>query len=233
MGGKLFVIEGTDGSGKQTQYTRLSERLKNEGYNIKSISFPRYNSPSSSLVKMYLAGEFSDNPNEVSPYIASTFYTADRYAAYKQEFEEFYRKGGIVILDRYTSSNMVHQAGKIKDAEERDKYLDWLMAYEFGLFGLPVPDKTFLLDMPPEYVQKLMKDRQNKFSGTGRKDIHERYNQHLKDSYLNALAIADKYDWYTVRCVRDGKVRSIDDIHEEIYSELIKYLPKKGRKIYV
>ena len=122
--GSLFVIDGTDGSGKQTQFMKLQERLKSEGIEYKTVSFPNYDSPSSSLVKMYLSGEFGTNAKEISPYIASTFYAVDRYATFKKDLEEYYNKGGIILADRYTTANMVHQAGKISDIEEREKFLN-------------------------------------------------------------------------------------------------------------
>ena len=137
--GKLFVIDGTDGSGKQTQFNKLQEKLKEEGIDYKVVSFPNYESPSSSLVKMYLSGESGKNAKEISPYIASTFYAADRYATFKMGYKEYYDNGGIILADRYTTSNMVHQAGKIKDETERKKFLDWLCDFEFNLYGLQVP----------------------------------------------------------------------------------------------
>ena len=121
--GKLFVIDGTDGSGKQTQFKKLQERLDAENIEYKTVSFPNYDSPSSSLVKMYLSGEFGKNAKDVSPYIASTFYAADRYATFKTGYQEYYDNGGIILADRYTTANMVHQAGKIDDEEEREKIL--------------------------------------------------------------------------------------------------------------
>ena len=141
--GKLFVIDGTDGSGKQTQFNKLAERLEKENIKFKKISFPNYDSPSSSLVKMYLDGEFGENAKDISPYIASTFYAADRYATYKKNLEEFYKNGGIILADRYTTANMVHQAGKISNKEEREKFLNWLWDFEFNLYGIPVPTKCF------------------------------------------------------------------------------------------
>ena len=113
--GKLFVIDGTDGSGKQTQFQKLQERLKENGVDYKVVSFPNYDSPSASLVKMYLSGEFGENAKDVSPYIASTFYAADRYATFKTGYQKYYDEGGVILADRYTTANMVHQAGKIKD----------------------------------------------------------------------------------------------------------------------
>ena len=222
--GKLFVIDGTDGSGKQTQFQKITERLKKEGVNIKVASFPNYESESSSLVKMYLAGEFGENAQEISPYIASTFYAADRYATFKKELENFYNEGGIIFADRYTTANMVHQAGKIKDEKERKKFLDWLWNFEFNLYGLPVPTKTFFLNMPTEYAIKLMENRENKITHESKKDIHESNKQHLEDAYQAACSLVKEYDWYEVKCVKEEKIRTIEDIHEEIYAEVKKYL---------
>src|SRR5690625_2181620 len=124
--GKLFVIDGTDGSGKQTQFEKLKEHLKKYNIDFKVVSFPNYESPSSSLVKMYLSGEFGNNAKDVSPYIASTFCAVDRFASYKKEFEEFYKKGGVVLADRYTTANMVYQAGTIDDLVEGEMFLGWV-----------------------------------------------------------------------------------------------------------
>lgn len=218
--GKLFVIDGTDGSGKQTQFKKLQERLTKEGIDYKTVSFPNYDSPSSSLVKMYLAGEFGENAKQVSPYIASTFYAADRYATFKKELEEYYNNGGTIFADRYTTANMIHQAGKIQDKNERKKLLDWIWDFEFNLYGLPVPSEVFLLKMPPEVSIELMKDRENKFTHEAAKDIHERDKNHLIDAYNAACDVAKDYGWFTIECVKDGKIRTIEDIHEEIYKEL-------------
>ena len=219
--GKLFVIDGTDGSGKQTQFKKLQERLTKEGIDYKTVSFPNYDSPSSSLVKMYLAGEFGENAKQVSPYIASTFYAADRYATFKKELEEYYNNGGTILADRYTTANMIHQAGKIQDKNERKKLLDWIWDFEFNLYGLPVPSEVFLLKMPPEVSIELMKDRENKFTHEAAKDIHERDKNHLIDAYNAACDVAKDYGWFTIECVKDGKIRTIEDIHEEIYLSLI------------
>ena len=200
--GKLFVIDGTDGSGKQTQLEKLRKRLDEENIEYKNISFPNYESPSSSLVKMYLSGEFGQNAKEISPYIASTFYAADRY----------------------TTSNMIHQAGKIKDDAEREKFLDWLWDFEFNLYKIPIPTETFFLNMPTEYALKLIANRENKFSHTQKKDIHEKDETHLRESYNEALKLVKKYNWKEIKCVENEKVRSIDDIHEDIWKEIKKYL---------
>ncbi len=222
--GKLFVIEGTDSSGKQTQLQKLKERFEKEGIEYKSISFPNYDSNSSELVKIYLNGELAQDPKEISPYIASTFYAADRYITFKKEYNEYFENGGIILVDRYTTSNMVHQAGKIKDDAERKKFLDWLWDFEFNLYGLPIPTQVIFLNMPTEYAIKLMENRKNKITKEEKKDIHERSPEHLKDAYNEALKLSKKYNWYEVQCVKDEKIRTIEDIHEEIFEEVKKYL---------
>jgi len=222
--GKLFVIEGTDGSGKQTQLQKLAEKFSENHIEYKTVSFPNYDSPSSSLVKMYLSGEFGSDPKDVSPYVASTFYAADRYATYKKDLEEFYLKGGIILADRYTTANMVHQTGKIKDLKEREKFLDWLFDLEFGIYGLPEPTEVFFLNMPPKKSEELMKNRINKFSHEEAKDIHERNPKHIEESYQAACSLIDKYHWFEIKCVQNDEVRSIEDIHEEIYHEVLKHI---------
>ena len=195
MKGKLIIIEsGSDASGKATQTKKLVERLSNEYKNIRKVEYPNYESESSALVKMYLRGDFGKNPSDVDPYVSSTFYAADRY----------------------TTSNMVHQASKM-DKEDRDKYLDWLVDYEFNLYKIPKPDCVIFLDVPIEFSQKLMENRKNKITGEDKKDIHESDVDYLTKSYNNSLYIADKYNWKKINCVENETLRSIEDIHEEIY----------------
>ena len=215
--GKLIVIDGTDGSGKETQMNILQENLKKNNIEFKKVSFPNYDAPSSSLVKMYLSGEFGTDPKSVSPYVASTFYAVDRYATYKKELEEYYEKGGLILADRYTTANIVHQAGKIKDKEERKKFLTWLWDLEFNLYKIPKPDKVFFLNMPIEFVEELIKNRKNKFNNNQVKDIHERDEGHLRDSHQSACEVAKEYNWNEIKCVINGKLRTREDIGEEIF----------------
>ena len=222
--GKLFVIDGTDGSGKQTQFEKLKERLTKERIEYKTVSFPNYHSSSSSLVKMYLSGEFGTNAKKISPYIASTFYAVDRYATFQTGYKEYYEKGGIILVDRYTTSNMIHQAGKIENEGERKKFLEWLWDFEFNLYGLPVPTKVFFLNMPIEKSIELIQNRENKFTHETQKDIHERDKNHLQDAYQAACEVAKIYDWHEIMCVKDNNIRSIEDIHEEIYEEIKKHI---------
>lgn len=225
--GKLFVIDGTDGSGKQTQFDLLKKHLTEDGIEYRTVSFPNYDSPSSSLVKMYLSGEFGENAKDVSPYIASTFYAADRYATFKKDLKEYYENGGIILADRYTTANMVHQAGKITDEVEREKFLNWLFDLEFNIYGLPVPTEVFFLNMPPKKVEELIKNRENKFTHNDKKDIHERDSKHLEDSYNAACSLVDKYDWNEVKCVENNEIRTREDIHNEIYNIVYKEIQKK------
>ena len=222
--GKLFVIDGTDGSGKQTQLETLKKRLMNEKIDFKTVSFPNYDSPSSALVKMYLEGEFGTDAKAISPYIASTFFAADRYATYVTQYKEYFEKGGIILADRYTTANMVHQAGKITNEAERKKFIDWLWDFEFNLYGLPIPTEVFFLNMPPKFSLELMKDRENKITHDNKKDIHENNAEYLKEAYNAACKLAKEYNWYEIKCIKNKKLRSVEDIHEEIYKQIRKYI---------
>ena len=226
MNGKLIIIEaGTDGSGKATQTKRLFTRLKEEKYNIRKVEYPNYKSNSSALVKMYLNGEFGYRPEDVNAYAASTFFAVDRYASYMKEWKTYYENGGIVLADRYTTSNMVHQASKIDEEIERNTYLDWLWDLEFVKLGLPVPDLVIFLDVPPVITNNLMFNRNNKITGGSKKDIHESDSEYLAKTYLNACRIAKRYDWKRIECTADACLKSIDDIHNEIYDYVVKNLP--------
>ena len=141
--GRLLVIEGLDGSGKATQAKLLASHLAESGCKVMEITFPDYESDSSALVKMYLSGQFGDKPDDVNPYAASSFYAVDRYASYKTRWGSFYEAGGIVIADRYTTSNAVHQCSKLPP-EQWDDFLRWAFDYEYRLLGLPAPDAVFI-----------------------------------------------------------------------------------------
>lgn len=219
--GKLIIIEsGSDGSGKATQTKILYDRLKAEGHNVRKITFPNYDSPACTPVKMYLSGEFGTKPEDVNAYVASTFYAVDRFASYKKEWGEFYNNGGIIISDRYVTSNMVHQAVKMNDKQEREEYLDWLYDLEFKKYGLPVPDCVLFLDVAPQVSENLMKNRVNKFTGEAEKDIHENNKEYLINCYNNSLEIASKYGWKRIKCNNNEELRSIEDISEEVYNSI-------------
>ena len=216
--GKLIVIEGTDSSGKETQTKKLYERLANEVEKVRKISFPNYESPACEPVKMYLAGAFGDNALNINPYPVSTMFAIDRYASYKMDWESFYNAGGIIVTDRYTTSNMVNQASKIENIDEKSKYLGWLEDLEYNKMGIPKPDLVIFLNMPTEMAVKLMEARKNKITGEEKKDIHEKDTSYLKKSYDNACDIAKKYNWQEMKCVENKRLKTIEEIGEEIYT---------------
>jgi dTMP kinase len=219
--GKLIIIEsGADGSGKATQTEKIYEKLKAEGYKVRKVTFPVYDSDSSALVKMYLRGDFGTDPESIDAYVASTFFAVDRYASYKTDWGKFYEDGGIIISDRYTTSNMVHQGAKMESKEELENYLNWLYDLEYNTYKIPKPDAVMFLDVHPEVCQKLRENRENKITGTLEKDIHESDEDYLVKSYENAKYIASKYSWIELKCTRDGDMICIDEIAEELYKKI-------------
>lgn len=219
--GKLIIIEGGDGSGKATQTALLKKRLLKEGYNVRTVSFPNYDSPAAMPVKMYLAGDFGKNPSDVNPYVASTFYAVDRFASFRQDWQEFYEQGGLILADRYTTSNMIHQAVKYDDPGERDRFLDWLDDLEFGKFGLPRPDGVCLLDVPEAVTERLMAKREHKTGGaTG--DIHEKDSNYLVRVHAAYDELSRRYGWQRIYCADETgeQLRSIEAIHEDVYKAI-------------
>ena len=213
--GKLIVFEGTDGSGKSTQFELLAKRLEAEQIGFQRLRFPQYEEPSSALIRMYLGGAFGDDPEAVNAYAASTFYAVDRYASYQCVWKDYYQGGGLVVSDRYTTSNAVHQGSKVPEAEQAE-FFRWLYDLEYDRMGLPRPDLVVLLDMPVELSEQLMRKREQS-TGT-HADIHERDEDYLKKCRDVALHAAEYYGWRTVSCAKDGVIRSVEDIHEEVYA---------------
>ena len=212
--GKLIVFEGTDGSGKSTQFQILTDRLERENRGFHRLRFPRYDKESSALIRMYLGGEFGQDPEAVNAYAASTFYAVDRYASYLQDWKQDYMSGDLFLADRYTTSNAVHQGGKVS-AEERDSYFAWLYELEFEKMKLPKPDLVILLDMPIAFTKMLMRRREQDTNTIA--DIHEQDEAYLEKCRETALHAAKFYNWSVVSCVKNGELRSIEDIHEEVY----------------
>lgn len=212
--GKLIVIEGTDGSGKSTQFRLLTERLSQEGKKFQRLVFPQYAEPSSALIRMYLGGEFGTNPSDVNAYAASAFYAVDRYASYKKVWGKWYEEGGLVVSDRYTTSNAVHQASK-EPEDQQGTFLNWLYEFEYGKLGLPRPDLTIYLDVPTDFTEQMMRKREADTNTSA--DIHEKDMAYLATCRRTGKAAAEFYGWTVISCIRDGKMRSIEDIHEEIY----------------
>ena len=220
MSGKLIVFEGTDGSGKATQARLLCQRLEREGIPYQEIDFPRYGKPSAAMVQEYLDGNLGKKPGDVNAYAASLFFSMDRYASYKQDWGDFYEAGGLIVADRYTTSNAVHQASKLPGSE-RKAYLDWLFDLEYRLLGLPKPNLVIYLDMPTEITEQMMR-RREQTTGT-HADIHEQDETYLKNCRANAKEIVKACGWSVVDCAEDEKPRTPEDIHAQVY-QLVKKL---------
>ena len=213
MNGRLIVIEGLDGSGKATQAARLTDALNAQGKGVKQISFPDYASDSSALIKMYLGGKFGSHPDDVNAYAASTFYSVDRYASYKTNWGDFYRRGGIVVSDRYTTSNAVHQCSKLP-REQWPAFLEWLFDFEYNKIGIPVPDRVVYLEVDPAVSQGLMTARYK--GDESKKDIHEKDLAYLARSHEAADYCARTLGWVTVPCTAPGAMRPIEAIHADL-----------------
>ncbi len=213
--GKLIVIEGTDGSGKSTQFKQMVQRLEQENIPFRRLVFPRYSEESSALIRMYLGGAFGTKPSDVNAYAASAFYAVDRYASYKQDWGQWYEDGGLIFSDRYTTSNAVHQACK-EPEEKRGDFLKWLYEFEYEKLGLPCPDLVIYLDVPTDFTEKMMRSREAATNTSA--DIHEQDLAYLATCRQGGRYAAQYYGWKIVNCARDGQMRSIEDIHEEIYS---------------
>lgn len=213
MKGKLIVIEGLDGSGKATQAALLTDALRRAGRAVRAVAFPNYESDASALIKMYLSGAFGQEPEAVNAYAASSFYAVDRYAAWKQDWGEFYRAGGVIVADRYTTSNAVYQCAKLP-REKWDEYLDWLFTYEYALLGIPEPDLVLYLRVDTALSQALMSGR---YAGDeGKKDIHERNRAFLDRSGAAAEYCAEKLGWRVIDCVSGGQMRPPEEIHARL-----------------
>lgn len=216
--GKLIVIEGTDGSGKSTQFRLLTQRLEAENHAFQKLVFPQYAEPSSALIRMYLGGEFGSNPTDVNAYAASAFYAVDRYASYKKVWGEWYENGGLVVSDRYTTSNAVHQASK-ESAENQQTFLKWLYEFEYEKLGLPRPDLIIYLDVPTDFTEAMMRRREADTNTHA--DIHEQDMTYLATCRRTGKAAAEYYGWKVIECVRNGEMRTIEDIHNEIYRHVV------------
>lgn len=213
--GKLIVIEGIDGSGKSSQYRRLCQRMENDGIDYNHIVFPRYDKESSALIRMYLAGEFGTRPTDVNAYTASTFFAVDRFASYSTDWGKIYENGGLILSDRYTTSNAVHQGCKLSD-EELPAYFDWLYDFEHVKLKLPEPDLVLYLDVDLETSLARMKHRQE--DTNTKADIHEKDIEYLKRCLRTAQRAADHWGWKRIASQKNGELRGVEEINDEIYA---------------
>lgn len=215
--GVLIAIDGLDGSGKETQTKLLEQALQEKGIPCRSVSFPTYNDSMSAAVKLYLSGAFGDDPQAVNGYAASVFYGVDRICSYLLDWKKDYEAGTVILANRYTTANAVHQLSKLSP-EQYDGFLEWLFDLEYGKLGLPEPNLVLYLCVPPEVSRALIQSRSE---ATGRAtDIHEKDAHHLDDSYQAALYSADKLGWAKIDCAMDGSLRTREDIHAEILTHV-------------
>ena len=224
----VIAVDGTDASGKKTQSDILADTLRNKfGLNVTEVSFPDYDDKSSTLVKMYLAGEFGNNANDTNAYAASSFFAVDRYASFVRHWRKEYESdNSVIILNRYTTSNAVHQLAKISDDTDKKNFLNWLYDYEFNKLGLPVPDLVYFLDMPPEYAEMLLNGRCDETGAV--KDIHEADKQHLLCAYNAAQYTCKEWGWTHIMCVKDGEIRSRQNIADELLEICVDALKNKN-----
>lgn len=221
---KLIIIEGLDGSGKSTQTALLQEYFEKSGVTYKKIKLPDYESPSSTLVNMYLGGEFGDNADDVNPYAAGAFYAVDRFASYKLKWKKDYEKGTLILADRYATSNSIYQMEKLSQSEW-EYYLDWSADFEYNKIGIPKPDLVLFLDMPVEISQRLMTSRYN--GDEAKKDVHEKNVEFLNNCRKSALFAAKKQGWCVIECSDGENPLSIEEIHSKIIAAVKAELEKQ------
>ena len=216
--GKLIVLEGTDGSGKTTQLGLLCDRLTQDGTPYRKLEYPCYGKPGGALVEYYLNGGLGSDPNAVNAYASSSFFACDRYIDFHNNWKADYESGGLFVSGRYTTSNAVHQAAKLT-GQARTDYLNWLFHYEYDLMGLPKPDLVLFLDLPSDMTFQNIYTRQQ-----DKGDIHELDHNYLRHCYENAVDVASRFGWTRIDCVKDGAIRSREEIHREILSHVEKIL---------
>lgn len=218
---KLIIMEGLDGSGKSTQTQLLQNYFENKGIEYKKIKLPDYDSPSSTLVKMYLGGEFGKKASDVNAYAAGAFYAVDRYASFKQNWKTDYENNVLILADRYATSNSIYQMEKIA-SDKWDEYLNWSVDFEYNKLGIPKPDCVIFLDMPVEISQRLMTGRYN--GDEGKKDVHEADVEFLQKCRKSALYAAKKQNWNVVPCSDGNEPLSIEEIHNNVVKIIEKEL---------
>lgn len=214
MRGKLVVLEGTDGSGKATQARLMADRLAAEGVSFRELDFPRYGNPFAEPARLYLAGALGANPGDVSACAASVLYAVDRYASYREDWGAAYEAGELILANRYTTSNAVHQASKL-DPGEREDFLAWLFDLEYRRLALPEPDLVVYLDLPVEISEQLLRKRQEQTHT--RADIHEQDEAYLRRCRQSAREIVRELGWLRIDCSQNGALRPPEEIHEQIW----------------
>ena len=222
--GKLIVLEGIDGSGKSAQYRRLCARMEKDGIEYTHIVFPRYNKESSALIRLYMGGAFGRRPEDVNAYTASAFYAVDRFASYRDDWGAAYERGGLILSDRYTTSNAVHQGSKLPDDELPD-FFRWLADLEYNKMGLPEPDLVIYLDVDLETSRRRMRQREERTHTSA--DIHEKDSGYLQRCLHTADMACRHYGWKRIPWLKDGVERDLDEKNGEIYRIILDELANR------
>jgi len=219
--GKLIVVEGAcDGIGKSTQYTLLKERLVKDGNNVVSHHFPSYGEYQGVPVEKYLKGEFG-NIEDLSPYFINNLYAVDRAITWHSYLKKEYQNS-IILLDRYTTSSLIYQSALIDDIEKRKEFIDYVISFEYEKLGIKEPDLVIFLEAPYDLVKKLRNER--KVNDGIQNDIHEKNDEFMRKVYENALFVADYLKFSKIKCNDGDHMRSIEDIHNDIYKLIKKWL---------
>ena len=229
--GYLLTLEAPDASGKSTQAHLLCENLRRAGIPVRTVRFPNYGSDACKPVELYLSGALGARPEDTGAYAASVFFAVDRYVSYRTDWKQDLEKpDGVVLLDRYTTSNAIHQLAKLRSPAEKTAFLDWLYDFEFTKLALPVPDDTLFLDVPPKTSLALLKSRAaSDFSHVT--DIHEADEAYLSRCYEAACFAADAKGWRRIPCTQNGLMRPISDIGEEIFSYVLERIKEKTARL--
>ena len=218
--GKLIVIEGaSDGIGKTTQFELLKERLLKDGEVIVNHHFPSYNQYQGKMVEEYLKGNYGDL-KDLSPYFVNCLYAVDRAVTCNLKLNEGYQNGEFILLDRYTSSSLIYQSALIEDIEEKKKFLDYIIDFEYNKLGVIKPDKTIFLYAPLEIINEMRRKRKEELGEAIEGDIHENDLEFMKKVYDSAMFVADYLKWDKINCSDGEKMKSIEEIHEDIYKTI-------------
>lgn len=214
--GKLIVIEGScDGVGKSTQYNLLIDKLEKEGYNVIKHHFPSYGTYQGRPVEEYLKGNFG-KISELSPYFVNSLYAQDRAITWETGLKDEYNKGGIIVLDRYTTSSLIYQATLIENENKREEFINYIYDYEYNKLNLPIPDLVIFLHVPFE-LAKSLKEKRKRETGVN-DDIHERDLDFMRNVSDTSIYIANKYNWDFIECSNNSEMLSIEEINDKVYS---------------
>ena len=215
--GRFIVIDGLDGSGKETQTNLLAGALRARGLRVGSVSFPRYGTPGAAPAEQYLSGAYGERAQDVNAHAASALFAVDRLASYLCEWKQELERCDVFVADRYTTSNAIHQLSKLPEAEW-EAFAGWLFDFEFGKLALPEPDAVVYLRLDTQTSQELLERRYG--GDASRRDVHERDLGYLERSREAADWCAARFGWLTVECAQAGGLRERLDVHAEIMGRL-------------